>query len=43
MMRARAEQEIRSRVTAIHLYLKDDEREKEISHDKIFTTYIPDA
>jgi transitional endoplasmic reticulum ATPase len=42
-MQARAEQEIRSRVTAIHLYLKDDVREKYISHEKIFTTYMPDA
>jgi hypothetical protein len=43
MMRARAEQEIRARVTAIHLYLKDDDREKYISHEKIFTTYMPEA
>lgn len=42
-MRARAEQEIRSRVTAIHQYLKDDVREKYISHEKMFTTYMPDA
>jgi hypothetical protein len=38
-MRARAEQEILSRVHAIRLYLMDPDREKYISHEQIFHTY----
>ncbi len=39
-MRKRAEEEILRRVTAIRLYLMDDVREKYISHEKIFDTYM---
>lgn len=41
-MRKRAEQEILRRVNAIHLYLLDPDREKYISHEQIFQTYMKD-
>lgn len=41
-MRIRAEQEILRRVNAIHLYLLDPDREKYISHEQIFQTYMKD-
>ena len=39
-MRKRAEHEILKRVNAIRSYLQDPDREKFISHEKIFKTYI---
>ena len=39
-MRKRAEHEILKRVNAIRFYLQDPDREKFISHEKIFKTYI---
>ncbi len=39
-MRKRAEKEILKRVNAIRFYLQDPGREKYISHEKIFQTYI---
>ena len=39
-MRKRAEDEILRRVRAIHMYLQDPDREKYISHEKIFSTYM---
>ncbi|MBA3012393.1 MAG: AAA family ATPase [Proteobacteria bacterium] len=41
-MRKRAEEEILRRVNAIHLYLLDPDREKYISHEQIFQTYMKD-
>ncbi|WP_022665767.1 AAA family ATPase [Desulfospira joergensenii] len=41
-MRYRAEQEILKRVNAIRFYLLDPDREKYISHEKIFENYIDD-
>ena len=40
MMRERAESEILRRVNAIRMYLMDPAREKYISHEKIFKTYM---
>jgi hypothetical protein len=40
IMRKRAEDEILKRVNAIRFYLQDPGREKYISHEKIFQTYI---
>ncbi|WP_321495325.1 AAA family ATPase [uncultured Desulfobacter sp.] len=40
IMRKRAEEEILKRVNAIRFYLQDTGREKYISHEKIFQTYI---
>ena len=40
IMRKRAEDEILKRVNAIRFYLQDPDREKYISHEKIFQTYI---
>ena len=40
IMRKRAEHEILKRVNAIRSYLQDPDREKFISHEKIFKTYI---
>ncbi len=40
IMRKRAEDEILKRVNAIRFYLQDVKREKYISHEKIFETYI---
>ena len=40
IMRKRAEDEILKRVNAIGFYLQDPGREKYISHEKIFQTYI---
>jgi SpoVK/Ycf46/Vps4 family AAA+-type ATPase len=39
-MRKRAEDEILRRVNAIRLYLQDPDREKYISHEQIFNTYM---
>ena len=39
-MRKRAEEEILRRVLAIRLYLQDPDREKYISHEQIFNTYM---
>ena len=39
-MRKRAEDEILKRVNAIRCYLQDPDREKYISHEKIFQTYL---
>ncbi len=41
-MRKRAEEEILRRVNAIHLYLLDLDRQKYISHEQIFQTYMKD-
>ncbi len=40
LMRTRAEEEIIRRVNAIHMYLLDPHREKYISHEQIFQTYM---
>ena len=39
-MRERAENEILRRVNAIRMYLLDPNREKYISHEQIFNTYM---
>ncbi|MCG8565241.1 MAG: AAA family ATPase, partial [Desulfobacterales bacterium] len=39
-MRRRAEQEILRRINAVRLYLTDGDREKYISHERIFTAYM---
>ncbi|MCP3941772.1 MAG: AAA family ATPase [Desulfobacteraceae bacterium] len=41
-MRARSEKEILRRVNAVHQYLLDPGREKYISHEQIFQTYMED-